>query len=233
MIKKIDAVAIQAGISAILSFTHLHDLAVLAGQDEWMAWLYPISVDLLMYAAYRRLRAGHGRVAAWFWFIVALAASLAANVVASLHLDAAPQELKVIIGAWTAIALLGGMLLSHSPKTESQAPAPFDFAHALGDHAYTLGATLTPQQPPAVDFANAVNTDAETLAKALEDPVPEPEPEPAPQAPKLVTIAAAAEMLGVSASTVRGWYHGGKLTDHGYEGRSRLVDLNECQLLAQ
>lgn len=52
-----DAVLVQAVIAGALSFAHLHDLAEAAGQSGWKAWAYPVSVDLLLVAAWRRLRA--------------------------------------------------------------------------------------------------------------------------------------------------------------------------------
>lgn len=53
---RLDAVIIQAVIAGALSFSHLHDLAEAAGQGGWKAWAYPISVDLLLVAAWRRMR---------------------------------------------------------------------------------------------------------------------------------------------------------------------------------
>ena len=64
---RVDAVLIQAVIAAALSFAHLHDIASAAGQDGWKAWAYPISVDLLLVAAWRRLRSGEAK-AAGTWF---------------------------------------------------------------------------------------------------------------------------------------------------------------------
>ncbi len=51
---RVDAVLVQALIAAALSFTHLHDIASAAGQHGWKAWAYPVSVDLLLVAAWRR-----------------------------------------------------------------------------------------------------------------------------------------------------------------------------------
>ena len=62
---RVDAVLIQAVIAAALSFAHLHDLASAAGQDGWKAWAYPVSVDLLLVAAWRRLRSGRDKAAGW------------------------------------------------------------------------------------------------------------------------------------------------------------------------
>ena len=62
---RLDAVLVQALIAAALSFAHLHDLAAAAGQDGWKAWAYPVSVDLLLVAAWRRLRSGEAKAAGW------------------------------------------------------------------------------------------------------------------------------------------------------------------------
>ncbi|MGA6158837.1 DUF2637 domain-containing protein [Stenotrophomonas sp. NPDC087984] len=86
---RVDAVLVQAVIAAALSFAHLHDLASAAGQDGWKAWAYPVSVDLLLVAAWKRLRSGASKAAGWCWFVVALAASLGANVATAGLLDLA------------------------------------------------------------------------------------------------------------------------------------------------
>ncbi|RAJ82811.1 uncharacterized protein DUF2637 [Streptomyces sp. PsTaAH-137] len=82
-----DAVLVQAVIAGALSFAHLHDLADAAGQDGWKAWAYPVSVDLLLVAAWRRLRGDRRSRLAWCWFAVALFASLGANVATAGLLD--------------------------------------------------------------------------------------------------------------------------------------------------
>jgi hypothetical protein len=84
---RVDAVLVQAVIAAALSFAHLHDVASAAGQDGWKAWAYPVSVDLLLVAAWRRLRSGDAKAAGWCWFLTALAASLGANVATAGLLD--------------------------------------------------------------------------------------------------------------------------------------------------
>ncbi len=50
-----DGVLFQAVLTGSLSFSHIHDLAAVHGQTGWKAWLYPLSVDLLTVAAYRKL----------------------------------------------------------------------------------------------------------------------------------------------------------------------------------
>ena len=98
---RLDAVLVQAVIAAALSFAHLHDLAYAAGQHGWKAWAYPVSVDLLLVAAWRRLRSGVAKAAGWCWFLVALAASLGANVSTAglFDLDAVPAWLRILVAA--------------------------------------------------------------------------------------------------------------------------------------
>ncbi|MFE9881049.1 DUF2637 domain-containing protein [Streptomyces sp. NPDC005784] len=119
---RVDAVLVQAVIAAALSFAHLHDLAVAAGQDGWKAWAYPISVDLLLVAAWKRLRSGESKAAGWCWFLVALTASLGANIATAglLDLDHVPASLRIVVAGWPAIAFLGGTLLAQGPAD----PAP-------------------------------------------------------------------------------------------------------------
>ena len=123
---RIDAVLIQAVIAGALSFAHLHDLAEAAGQTGWKAWAYPVSVDLLLVAVWRRLRTERSGLA-WFWFLVALVASLGANIATAglLDLDHVPAWLRILVAGWPALAFLGGTLLAHTPdRTPSPEPAP-------------------------------------------------------------------------------------------------------------
>lgn len=120
---RIDAVLVQAVIAAALSFAHLHDLAVAAGQDGWKAWAYPVGVDLLLVAAWKRLRSGESKTAGWCWFLVALAASLGANIATAglLDLGHVPPWLRILVAGWPAAAFLGGTLLAHGPVVDRAA----------------------------------------------------------------------------------------------------------------
>ncbi|MEI5008948.1 DUF2637 domain-containing protein [Streptomyces sp. PmtA] len=148
---RLDAVLVQAVIAGALSFSHLHDLAEAAGQHGWKAWAYPVSVDLLLVAAWRRLRtlrdAGASRGAAWTWFAVALAASLGANVATAglLDLNHVPNWLRILVAGWPALAFLGGTLLVHSPEAMRPAPEPV----AQEDTAPEVVRTEVPEPEPA------------------------------------------------------------------------------------
>ncbi|MEU5192128.1 DUF2637 domain-containing protein [Streptomyces klenkii] len=161
-----DAVLVQAVIAGALSFAHLHDLAAAAGQDGWKGWAYPISVDLLLVAAWRRLRTSGPSRLAWCWFLIALIASLGANVATAGFLDLAhpPAWLRFGIAGWPALAFLGGTLLAHTPTAPRAEPAP--------------GLEAEEAQPePVVARSAPVADPAPELAPAV-DPLPAVEPAP-------------------------------------------------------
>ncbi|MGP3632017.1 DUF2637 domain-containing protein [Streptomyces sp. 24-1644] len=165
---RIDAVLVQAVIAGALSFAHLHDLAAAAGQDGWKAWAYPISVDLLLVAAWRRLRSEGPSRLAWCWFLIALFASLGANVATAGFLDLAhpPAWLRFGIAGWPALAFLGGTLLAHSqtaqePEPESVPPAP-----AAPEPAPNIEREAAPDPRPEPAPIAAAAEDAPALAPA-------------------------------------------------------------------
>ncbi|MEG8281141.1 DUF2637 domain-containing protein [Streptomyces sp. AHA2] len=157
---RVDAVLIQAVIAAALSFAHLHDVASAAGQDGWKAWAYPISVDLLLVAAWRRLRSGEAKAAGWCWFLVALAASLGANVATAglLDLDHVPAWLRILVAGWPAVAFLGGTLLVHSPPASHDETTDFvdeQEPEDVEDQEHAPDPAPDPPTPPAADPAPA------------------------------------------------------------------------------
>lgn len=172
---RVDAVLVQAVIAGALSFAHLHDLAAAAGQDGWKAWAYPVSVDLLLVAAWRRLRTDGPSRLAWCWFLIALVASLGANVATAglLDLDDVPAWLRILVAAWPALAFMGGTLLAHSSAGHTSAssapdpvaevapePAPVDSA----DAAPTLPPVHPAPAPPAVAVPAALVDHARKVA---------------------------------------------------------------------
>lgn len=168
-----DAVLVQAVIAGALSFAHLHDLAAAAGQTGWKAWAYPISVDLLLVAAWRRLRAGGSSRLAWCWFLIALVASLGANVATAGFLDLAhpPAWLRFGVAGWPALAFLGGTLLAHSPTT-------------AGDRVPVLPAPAAPAPEPETEpESTPVPAPAAPLAGSEDTPALPAAADPAPPVP--------------------------------------------------
>jgi Protein of unknown function (DUF2637) len=146
---RVDAVLIQAVIAAALSFAHLHDIAGAAGQHGWKAWAYPVSVDLLLVAAWRRLRSGSSRTAGWCWFVIALSASLGANIATSGLLDphAVPAWLRVLVAGWPAVAFLGGTLLAHETPVADEEHAEPEPAESEPEPAQPALPASTEQEP--------------------------------------------------------------------------------------
>ncbi|MFD0026748.1 DUF2637 domain-containing protein [Streptomyces sp. NPDC127172] len=169
-----DAVLVQAVIAGALSFAHLHDLAAAAGQDGWKAWAYPISVDLLLVAAWRRLRNSGPSRLAWCWFVIALVASLGANVATAGFLDLAhpPAWLRFGVAGWPALAFLGGTLLAHTAHAVEE-PGPVVPAESTPAVATERVAPTPEPGPHTADMADP------TPALPAADPVPAP-PVPAP-----------------------------------------------------
>ncbi|MFE6662527.1 DUF2637 domain-containing protein [Streptomyces sp. NPDC057697] len=178
---RIDAVLIQAVIAGALSFAHLHDLAEAAGQDGWKAWAYPISVDLLLVAAWRRMRTTADNRAAWAWFIIALAASLGANIATAglLDLGDVPAWLRILVAGWPALAFLGGTLLVHAPATAPADPDPVaaaappaaPAAEPVPDVTVERAPEPAPELPPALlDHARKLADAHQTATGARIDP---------------------------------------------------------------
>jgi hypothetical protein len=99
------AVSIVAAVAAVVSFMHMYELAVRAGEG-WRAWLVPLAIDGLVVAASMtmvvRRRAGEkAGWLAWISLTLGIAASLAANIAA-----AEPTLIGRAVAAWPPIALL-------------------------------------------------------------------------------------------------------------------------------
>ncbi|MFE1285989.1 DUF2637 domain-containing protein [Streptomyces sp. NPDC058751] len=183
---RVDAVLVQAVIAGALSFAHLHDLAAAAGQNGWKAWAYPVSVDLLLVAAWRKLRSEGPSRLAWCWFVVALSASLGANIATAGFLDLAdpPAPLRLGIAGWPALAFLGGTLLAHSPAPEPRTAPPTPVA--------------PPQDPEHSDGQPLPDTGRASITEAL----PEPAAVPAPAVEAAVSPGPAPTLVPASAPPV-------------------------------
>ncbi|MGW9081108.1 DUF2637 domain-containing protein [Streptomyces kronopolitis] len=185
---RMDAVLVQAVIAGALSFAHLHDIAEAAGQHGWKAWAYPVSVDLLFVAAWRRLRTlradQQGARAAWTWFVIALAASLGANIATAglLDLGAVPAWLRILVAGWPALAFLGGTLLTHTP-TRANEPAEARPAQEPA-HVEETGVDLVQQTEPAQIPPAALPTPEPAPADPDQPAAPPVEPAPTAPAPE-------------------------------------------------
>ncbi|MEV5480454.1 MULTISPECIES: DUF2637 domain-containing protein [Streptomyces] len=194
---RLDAVLVQAVIAGALSFAHLHDIAEAAGQHGWKAWAYPVSVDLLFVAAWRRLRTmradERGARAAWTWFVIALAASLGANIATAglLDLGAVPAWLRILVAGWPALAFLGGTLLAHTPATEpAEADPAQEPARAEEASVERLPETEPAQIPPATLPAPKPVPEApdKPAAPPVEPALSAPAPEPAAAARPVASV---------------------------------------------
>ena len=101
------AVLMLAGIAAVVSYSHMYELALRHGEPPWRAALFPLSVDGMIVGASMTLLsdARHGRKGGflpWSLLIIGSAASLAANVAV-----ADPTAWSRIIHAWPSFALIG------------------------------------------------------------------------------------------------------------------------------
>jgi hypothetical protein len=158
---RLDPILIQAVIAGSLSFAHLHDIAAAAGQTGWKAWAYPISVDLLLVAAWHRMRtlrtAGFPARAAWTWFVIALTASLGANVATAGLLDMChvPAVLRVLVAGWPALAFFGGTLLAHNAPAAPARPADDAPVKPANPDPITLDLTPDPDPAPAPELPPA------------------------------------------------------------------------------
>ncbi|MFJ5154034.1 DUF2637 domain-containing protein [Streptomyces sp. NPDC088353] len=203
---RVDAVLVQAVIAGALSFAHLHDLAAAAGQDGWKAWAYPVSVDLLLVAAWRRLRSDGPSRLAWCWFLIALVASLGANVATAgfLDLDHPPALLRLGVAGWPALAFLGGTLLAHSPAHSSPAPP----------------APATPDPVPEVEPEPAAD---ESAAVSGPDPETEPVAVPAPEETPALPTAEPSPVVPVPAALVD---HARKVADDHHARTGSRIDTD-------
>jgi hypothetical protein len=176
-----DGVLFQAVLTGSLSFSHIHDLAAAHGQSGWKAWLYPLSVDLLTVAAYRRLMAARRTDApvflAWCAFLLGLEASLAANVISAWQ---NPDRLiAVALGVWPAVAFLVCTLLSHDP-----APRP-EVASAPAPAPVAVPATPAVQSAPVLPAPVELPAPVPVVAKATPALAAVVAPAPVPSLPEI------------------------------------------------
>ncbi|MEQ4719631.1 DUF2637 domain-containing protein [Nonomuraea sp. B19D2] len=101
------SVVLVAGIAAVVSYQHMHELAIRNGESWLGATLIPLAVDGMIVASSMSVlhasRCGRrGGVLPWVLLVVGSLASLAANVAI-----ADPTLTARVIAAWPSFALIG------------------------------------------------------------------------------------------------------------------------------
>lgn len=130
----ITGVLLLAGIAAIVSFRHMHELCLRHGEDQLAAVLIPLAVDgAIVVASMSILLANRygsrGGVLAWVMLLVGSFASLGANIAV-----AEPSLIGRIIAAWPSVALIGSyeLLMSQVRRVSAEGPA-VGFKEVVGD----------------------------------------------------------------------------------------------------
>jgi hypothetical protein len=117
-------VLLLAGIAAVVSFRHMHELCLRHGEDQLAAVLIPLAVDgAIVVASMSILLANRygsrGGTLAWAMLLVGSLASLGANIAV-----AEPSLIGRIIAAWPSVALIGSyeLLMSQVRRVSVQVP---------------------------------------------------------------------------------------------------------------
>jgi Protein of unknown function (DUF2637) len=150
------SVVLLAGIVAVVSYRHMHALALAHGESSWTATLIPLSVDGMVVASSMTLladsRAGRSAgVLPWVLLAIASAARLCANVAV-----AEPTACGRVIAAWPSLALIGG---AHAPS-----PAPGRCRGCRTPGALDSAATVRRSRAGPVDRAGASTCAVEAKA---------------------------------------------------------------------
>lgn|SRR6266545_1760941 len=99
------SVLLLAGIAAVVSYSHMHALALQHGEGAWASALIPLSCDGMIIASSMALLSesrlgGRGGVLPWALLIIGALASLSANIAV-----AEPTVIGRVIAAWPSFAL--------------------------------------------------------------------------------------------------------------------------------
>jgi hypothetical protein len=99
---------VVAVVTALASYGHMYEVALLAGEPLWIARAWPITVDGLVLVALRR--GDQGRA----WLALGLAVSVAANVLAKY--PEVVETVAPLISAFPPVALYGIHRLVHAHR---------------------------------------------------------------------------------------------------------------------
>ncbi len=99
------SVLLLAGIAAVVSYGHMHTLALEHSEGSWASALIPLSCDGMIVASSMALLSdsrlgGRGGILPWTLLIIGAVASLAANIAV-----AEPTLIGRVIAAWPSFAL--------------------------------------------------------------------------------------------------------------------------------
>lgn len=159
----IAAVLMLAVIAAVVSYSHMYELALRHGEPEWRAALFPLSVDGMIVGASMTLlsdaRNGRkGGLLPWALLIIGSGASLAANVAV-----ADPTTWSRIIHAWPSFALIGAYeLLMREFRTDARSVRSADAARTQSENEQPRAVAEEPetssieqQEPPHLHVVKA------------------------------------------------------------------------------
>lgn len=158
------SVAVVALVAAIVSYSHMHDVAERAGEG-WRAWIEPLSVDgLLVGASLVVTTRWHARLA-WLAVAVGILVSLAANLAA-----AEPNLVSRLVAAWPAVALSYETLLSLAHTSTHQVveqPSPAEHQEPGNDEQ--LSPVNDQESGGTDDFARLLPQARQKLHQARQD----------------------------------------------------------------
>lgn len=228
------SVVAVAGVAALVSYSHMQQLAAGAG-EAWRSWLIPISIDGLVVAAsmvlLTRRRAGvAGGPLAWGALVVGVLASLAANMA-----DARPEVTAVLVAGWAPVAFaIAFELLLQQRRAElvtlaSHAPA----TGVLEDFDLDTTPAQRPAQPTdGADLAVPPQPARSVLPSSPVSPVPAPvvaSHAPAAPAPALVVASLADQVRPLVAQGLGRGAIAKQLGITQHQARQAMAEINEAR----
>lgn len=163
------SVLILALIAAVVSYSHMYELALRHGEPEWRASLFPLSVDGMIVASSMTLlsdaRNGRkGGMLPWTLLIIGSGASLAANVAV-----ADPTMWSRIIHAWPSFALIGAYeLLMRAFRTAARSVRSAD-AERTQTHEGSTAADEAAISPAPAERQERPHLHVVSAGEAVED----------------------------------------------------------------
>ncbi|MEV4575092.1 DUF2637 domain-containing protein [Nonomuraea jabiensis] len=159
----ITGVLLLAGIAAVVSFRHMHELCLRHGEDHLAAVLIPLAVDgAIVVASMSILLANRygsrGSLLAWTMLLVASLASLGANIAV-----AEPSLIGRLIAAWPSAALIGSYELLMSQIRRASATTA-EVVHTETADAQELSGDDVDQPSQALDPGERENEDLRRTA---------------------------------------------------------------------